>query len=83
MRLPNRGVGDYDVDRREAQRRRRQSRPVLIPRNLSRASERAPSGDLSSDIIAAAEESGTHLYPFRTEKLSPSSPMVLAHQLGE
>lgn len=32
---------------------------------------------------AAAEESGTHLYPFRTEKLNALTPMVLTDQLGE
>ena len=26
---------------------------------------------------------GIHLYPYRTEKLSPSAPMVLLYQVGE
>ena len=33
--------------------------------------------------IAVAIAVRNHLFPFRTEKLSSPSPMVLTHQLGE
>ena len=32
---------------------------------------------------AVAIATGNRLFPFRTEKLSPSSPMVLPDQVGE
>jgi hypothetical protein len=33
--------------------------------------------------IKAAIASGIHLYPYRTEKLSPTAPMVLPNQVEE
>ena len=34
-------------------------------------------------ILKVVIVSGFHLYPFRTEKLSPSAPMVLHRNAGE
>ena len=39
--------------------------------------------DDSDGKIKAAIASGIHLFPFRTEKLSPTAPMVLPYQVGE
>lgn len=38
--------------------------------------------DMSKEIQVVIA-SGLHLYPYRTEKLSPPAPMVLPHQVGE
>ncbi len=65
------------------------SRPVLIPRGLvyqhdepvhalcSFEGAREPRPDLTSQSFPVAMARGIHLFPFRTEKLSPSAPMVL------
>ena len=42
----------------------------------------SPVGFLQA-LYSAAIAAGIHLYPFRTEQLSPPSPMVLTHQLEE
>ena len=52
-----------------------------MKRNLT--ADNAAEMFLSSDIIAVAIAVRNHLFPFRTEKLSSPSPMVLTHQLGE
>ena len=33
--------------------------------------------------IFGGYRAGEHLLPFRTEKLSPASPMILLHQVGK
>ncbi len=38
---------------------------------------------ISQVIFAVALAAGSHLFPYRTEQLSPRAPMVLTHQLGE
>ena len=38
---------------------------------------------ISQVIFAVALAAGFHLFPYRTEQLSPRAPMVLTHQLGE
>ena len=35
------------------------------------------------DKIMVVIATGIHLFPFRTEKLSPLAPMVLLYQVGE
>ena len=40
-----------------------------------------PRGDASKEIPVATAE-GKHLFPFRTEKLSPPAPMVLPGRPG-
>ena len=39
--------------------------------------------DLSQKHIVAVKAPGSHLIPFRTEKLSPAAPMVLHYHVGE
>ena len=41
--------------------------------------------ELKRDIraIFGGYRAGEHLLPFRTEKLSPASPMILLHQVGK
>ena len=39
--------------------------------------------DLSIPIYQVAMAAGPHLFPFRTEKLSPPAPMVLQCNAGE
>ena len=39
--------------------------------------------DDSDGKIKAAIASGIHLYPYRTEKLSPTAPLVLPYLVGE
>ena len=34
-------------------------------------------------LTKVAIATGIHLYPYRTEKLSPFAPMVLLYQVGE
>ncbi len=104
-------VADYDVDRAQVYRRRRQSRALLIARELVFVTDCPCSPGrvrlkgvsrvsflcyvfcihvlcvivilmdvmLYQVVIAAV----SHLFPFRTEKLSPPAPMVLQCNAGE
>ena len=80
---------DYHVDRRQVQGRRRPSRAVLIARacsfavflfflfNLSHDIRRGYGGPSPGGDTKVAMAAGSHLFPSRTEKLSPLAPMVL------
>ena len=66
------------------------SGPVLMARDLSfRESYAYEKKEAVFRIFslklytAVAIATGNRLFPFRTEKLSPSSPMVLPDQVGE
>ena len=98
MRFPNRVVGDYHVDRPQVQRQQCQSRAVLIARKLQirivketrqkarefLSQQHTPSGgDKGGRDIMVAIAAGIHLFPFRTEKLSPRAPMILLYQVGK
>ena len=88
MRLPYRVVGDYHVDRQDVQGQQ------WFERTCTNGPKSFFHGKLAyeEDIfflgslklyIAVAIATGNRLFPFRTEKLSPSSPMVLPDQAGE
>ena len=91
MRFPYRVVGDYHVDRPQVYRQKCQSRAVLIARRLQyenfRPFECLSLGDIRgkprTDIIQVVTATGIHLFPFRTEKLSPFTPMILLYQVGK
>ena len=79
-----RAVRDDDVDRAQVHRRRRHSRALLIARPFfSPGFGLRAVGCLSSRacffVIQAATAAGSHLFPSRTEQLSPRAPMVLRH----
>ena len=79
-----RAVRDDDVDRAQVHRRRRHSRALLIARPFfSPGFGLRAVGCLSSRacffVIQAATAAGFHLFPSRTEQLSPRAPMVLRH----
>ena len=84
-----RAVEDYHVDRRQVEGRRRPSRAVLIARASSFAvflffplqslTRHTPGygGPSPGGKTKVAMAAGSHLFPSRTEKLSPLAPMVL------
>ena len=41
------------------------------------------SGAVTKEELMVVIATGIHLYPYRTEKLSPLAPMVLLYQVGE
>ena len=41
------------------------------------------SGAVKKEELMVVIATGIHLYPYRTEKLSPLAPMVLLYQVGE
>ena len=47
------------------------------------ASEAKVSGAVKKEALMVVIATGIHLYPYRTEKLSPLAPMVLLYQVGE
>ena len=47
------------------------------------ASEAKDSGAVKKEELMVVIATGIHLYPYRTEKLSPLAPMVLLYQVGE
>ena len=80
------------------QRQQCQSRAVLIARKLQirivketrqkarefLSQQHTPSGgDKGGRDIMVAIAAGIHLFPFRTEKLSPRAPMILLYQVGK
>ena len=87
IRFPYRDVKDDDVDRPQVYRQQCHSRAVLIARNFrKRERSRVDKGGRDCERlfffvkdrdIQAVTARGIHLYPFRTEKLSPATPMVL------
>ena len=68
--------------------RKRFSRPVLISREawpvyfLDASTCVSSVSSRLSSLIGVALAEGKHLFPFRTEKLSPPAPMVLPGRLG-
>ena len=90
MRLPYRVVGDYHVDRQDVQGQQWFERTCtngpksFFQRKLAYDEEKSVFFWYSLRLyIAVAIATGNRLFPFRTEKLSPSSPMVLPDQAGE
>ena len=45
--------------------------------------KKQPLREQESDKKMVVIATGIHLYPYRTEKLSPLAPMVLLYQVGE
>ena len=95
MRLPHRVVADYDLDRPQVQARRRAqpsgtNNPRLSVHSWKDSVEGLfqcvnpirwtcgmrvlPERDCGDYSV------GAHLFPFRTEKLSPTAPMVLPYR---
>ena len=79
-------VRDDDVDRAQVYRRRRHSRALLIARNFRLWGVVYPGPSVLFrlvlhvrffDVIQVAMARRFHLFPFRTEKLSSVTPMVL------
>ena len=90
MRLPYRVVGDYHVDRQDVQGQQWFERTCtngpksFFQRKLAYEEKKSVFFlDSLRLYIAVAIATGNRLFPFRTEKLSPSSPMVLPDQVGE
>ena len=88
MRSP-RVVGDYHVDRREVQVQRcteptRTNSPITFGSSFRSSLSRHTGSRLGvPEVKSGGDAAGPHLFPFRTEKLSPHAPMVLPGRVGE
>ena len=88
MRSP-RVVGDYHVDRREVQVQRcteptRTNSPITFVSSFRSSLSRHTGSRLGvPETQSGGDAAGPHLFPFRTEKLSPQAPMVLPGRVGE
>ena len=95
MRFPYRVVADYHVDRLQVYRQKCQSRAILIARRLHTIQFSFSSltvflstiyrliNAVERKLIKVVIATGIHLFPFRTEKLSPFTPMILLYQVGK
>ena len=79
---------DYHVDRREVQVQRcteptRTNSPITFGSSFRSSLSRHTGPFGGSGNTSGGDAAGPHLFPFRTEKLSPHAPMVLPGRVGE